>query len=185
MENQEAVDLVKKIKDPTAAAKQLAAEAVNRKSKDDISCIVVRFKWVVDFACHLMSLVYILLSCTKYFPAVQFLIWRDDKQVDIHLTSSKFALDSIWKKPVIHLSGYSDILDNNALTSPLWKGCKLYVIFFYLLWYPLKHIITRIYNKPPSILLEVSVYFMVLTNQSSPGIYFSFPNSIYSVHLYS
>ncbi|KAG0624415.1 hypothetical protein M758_3G245800 [Ceratodon purpureus] len=44
MENQEAVDLVKKIKDPTAAAKQLAAEAVNRKSKDDISCIVVRFK---------------------------------------------------------------------------------------------------------------------------------------------
>jgi protein phosphatase 1L len=43
MENQEAVDLVKKIKDPTAAAKQLAQEAVNRKSKDDISCIVVRF----------------------------------------------------------------------------------------------------------------------------------------------
>lgn len=44
MENQEAVDLVKKVKDPTSAAKQLAAEAVNRKSKDDISCIVVRFK---------------------------------------------------------------------------------------------------------------------------------------------
>jgi protein phosphatase 1L len=43
MDNQEAVDLVKKIKDPTAAAKQLATEAVNRKSKDDISCIVVRF----------------------------------------------------------------------------------------------------------------------------------------------
>jgi len=43
MKNQEAVDLVKKIKDPTAAAKQLAQEAVNRKSKDDISCIVVRF----------------------------------------------------------------------------------------------------------------------------------------------
>jgi len=43
MKNQEAVDLVKKIKDPTAAAKQLAQEAVNRKSKDDVSCIVVRF----------------------------------------------------------------------------------------------------------------------------------------------
>jgi protein phosphatase 1L len=43
MKNQEAVDLVKKIKDPSVAAKQLAQEAVNRKSKDDISCIVVRF----------------------------------------------------------------------------------------------------------------------------------------------
>jgi protein phosphatase 1L len=43
MNNQEAVDLVKKTKDPMAAAKQLAQEAVNRKSKDDISCIVVRF----------------------------------------------------------------------------------------------------------------------------------------------
>lgn len=43
MNNQEAVDLVKKVKDPMAAAKQLAQEAANRKSKDDISCIVVRF----------------------------------------------------------------------------------------------------------------------------------------------
>jgi serine/threonine protein phosphatase PrpC len=44
MQNQEAVDLVKKIQDPMAAAKQLSSEALNRKSKDDISCIVVRFR---------------------------------------------------------------------------------------------------------------------------------------------
>jgi len=44
MTNQEAVDLAIKTKDPQAAAKQLTAEAVNRDSKDDISCIVVRLK---------------------------------------------------------------------------------------------------------------------------------------------
>ena len=43
MKNQEAVDLVKPIKDPKAAAKRLTAEALARKSKDDISCIVIRF----------------------------------------------------------------------------------------------------------------------------------------------
>ncbi|XP_073065773.1 probable protein phosphatase 2C 9 [Primulina eburnea] len=43
MSNQEAVDVAKKIKDPQKAAKQLATEALNRESKDDISCIVVRF----------------------------------------------------------------------------------------------------------------------------------------------
>jgi protein phosphatase 1L len=43
MSNQEAVDLVKKTKDPQRAAKQLVAEALNRDSKDDISCVVVRF----------------------------------------------------------------------------------------------------------------------------------------------
>ncbi|XP_073141901.1 probable protein phosphatase 2C 10 [Henckelia pumila] len=43
MSNQEAVDIAKKIKDPQKAAKQLATEALNRDSKDDISCIVVRF----------------------------------------------------------------------------------------------------------------------------------------------
>lgn len=43
MSNQEAVDFVKTIKDPQKAAKQLAMEALNRESKDDISCIVVRF----------------------------------------------------------------------------------------------------------------------------------------------
>lgn len=41
--NHEAVDLVKSIKDPQAAAKRLTTEALARKSKDDISCIVIRF----------------------------------------------------------------------------------------------------------------------------------------------
>lgn len=44
MSNQEAVDIAKKTKDPQRAAKKLAAEALNRDSKDDISCIVVRLK---------------------------------------------------------------------------------------------------------------------------------------------
>ncbi|KAK7328150.1 hypothetical protein VNO77_22246 [Canavalia gladiata] len=44
MANQEAVDIARRIKDPQKAAKQLAAEALKRESKDDISCIVVRFK---------------------------------------------------------------------------------------------------------------------------------------------
>jgi len=44
MQNQEAVDLVKKVRDPTSAAKHLVTEALHRKSKDDISCIVVRFR---------------------------------------------------------------------------------------------------------------------------------------------
>lgn len=43
MNNQEAVELVRKTKDPKAAAKQLTEAALERKSKDDISCIVVRF----------------------------------------------------------------------------------------------------------------------------------------------
>ncbi|RZR85210.1 hypothetical protein BHM03_00012159, partial [Ensete ventricosum] len=43
MSNQEAVDLIKDMKDPQAAAKHLTEEAVARKSKDDISCIVVKF----------------------------------------------------------------------------------------------------------------------------------------------
>uniref|UniRef100_A0A0D9W5P0 protein-serine/threonine phosphatase n=1 Tax=Leersia perrieri TaxID=77586 RepID=A0A0D9W5P0_9ORYZ len=44
MNNQEVVDVAKKFKDPQAAAKQLTAEALKRDSKDDISCVVVRFK---------------------------------------------------------------------------------------------------------------------------------------------
>ncbi|KAJ6811865.1 putative protein phosphatase 2C 41 isoform X1 [Iris pallida] len=44
MSNEEAVDLAKKIKDPQAAARGITAEALSRESKDDISCIVVRFK---------------------------------------------------------------------------------------------------------------------------------------------
>ncbi|KAI5661392.1 hypothetical protein M9H77_20715 [Catharanthus roseus] len=44
MSNQEAVDIARKTRDPQKAAKQLAMEAVHRESKDDISCIVVRFR---------------------------------------------------------------------------------------------------------------------------------------------
>ncbi|GJN32397.1 hypothetical protein PR202_gb20904 [Eleusine coracana subsp. coracana] len=43
MSNQEAADEIKDIKDPQAAAKHLTEQAVIRKSKDDISCIVVKF----------------------------------------------------------------------------------------------------------------------------------------------
>ncbi|KAL3538640.1 hypothetical protein ACH5RR_002006 [Cinchona calisaya] len=43
MSNQEAVDIARKIKDPQKGAKQLVREALHRESKDDISCIVVRF----------------------------------------------------------------------------------------------------------------------------------------------
>ncbi|KAK6131723.1 hypothetical protein DH2020_034520 [Rehmannia glutinosa] len=43
MSNQEAVDIVRPIKNPQAAAKRLTTEALARKSKDDISCIVIRF----------------------------------------------------------------------------------------------------------------------------------------------
>lgn len=44
MSNEEAVDSIKSIKDPQLAAKHLALEARTRKSRDDISCIVVRFQ---------------------------------------------------------------------------------------------------------------------------------------------
>lgn len=43
MSNQEAVDAVKNIKDALSAAKRLTEEALNRKSSDDISCVVVKF----------------------------------------------------------------------------------------------------------------------------------------------
>ncbi|GJU58168.1 reverse transcriptase domain, reverse transcriptase zinc-binding domain protein [Tanacetum coccineum] len=43
MSNLEAIEMVKSIKDPLAAAKRLTSEALARKSKDDISCIVIRF----------------------------------------------------------------------------------------------------------------------------------------------
>lgn len=42
--NEEAVNIAKRIKDPQKAAKQLTAEALKRESKDDISCVVVRFR---------------------------------------------------------------------------------------------------------------------------------------------
>ncbi|MED6125439.1 hypothetical protein PIB30_068588 [Stylosanthes scabra] len=44
MSNQEAVDAIKDIKDARSAAKHLTEAAVNRKSSDDISCVVVRFQ---------------------------------------------------------------------------------------------------------------------------------------------
>lgn len=44
MSNQEAVDLIKKIKDAQSAAKLLIDEAISRKSKDDMSCIVVKLR---------------------------------------------------------------------------------------------------------------------------------------------
>ncbi|KAL3686431.1 hypothetical protein R1sor_009005 [Riccia sorocarpa] len=44
MKNQEATDLVRRVRDPQVAAKMLTDEALVRKSKDDISCIVVRFQ---------------------------------------------------------------------------------------------------------------------------------------------
>ncbi|XP_010260278.1 PREDICTED: probable protein phosphatase 2C 39 [Nelumbo nucifera] len=43
MSNQESVDAIRQIKDAQSAAKHLTEEALSRKSKDDISCIVVRF----------------------------------------------------------------------------------------------------------------------------------------------
>ncbi|KAL1344623.1 hypothetical protein HN51_018498 [Arachis hypogaea] len=44
MTNQEAVDIARRMKEPQKAAKQLTAEALERDSKDDISCVVVRFR---------------------------------------------------------------------------------------------------------------------------------------------
>lgn len=43
MSNEEAVDLIKNIKDAKLAAEQLTMEALSKKSRDDISCIVVMF----------------------------------------------------------------------------------------------------------------------------------------------
>jgi len=45
MTNQDAVDIARRSKDPQKAAKQLTAEALKRDSKDDISCVVVKFRW--------------------------------------------------------------------------------------------------------------------------------------------
>ncbi|VVA95049.1 unnamed protein product [Arabis nemorensis] len=43
MKNQEAINLIRHIEDPQEAAKCLAKEALNRISKHDISCLVIRF----------------------------------------------------------------------------------------------------------------------------------------------
>ncbi|MCD7455477.1 hypothetical protein HAX54_028319 [Datura stramonium] len=45
MSNQEAIDVARRFKDPKKAAKQLTAEALKRDSKDDISCVVIRFRF--------------------------------------------------------------------------------------------------------------------------------------------
>ncbi|WOL12482.1 putative protein phosphatase 2C 41 isoform X1 [Canna indica] len=44
LSNEDAVGIARRIKDPQAAAKQLTTEALSRDCKDDISCIVVRFR---------------------------------------------------------------------------------------------------------------------------------------------
>ncbi|CAA6658201.1 unnamed protein product [Spirodela intermedia] len=44
MTNQEATDSIRSMKDPQAAAKHLIEQALARKSKDDISCVVVTFR---------------------------------------------------------------------------------------------------------------------------------------------
>jgi protein phosphatase 1L len=44
MSNQEAVDTIKNIKGARSAAKRLTEEALNRRSSDDISCVVVKFQ---------------------------------------------------------------------------------------------------------------------------------------------
>jgi len=44
MSNQEAVNCIRNIKDARSSAKRLTEEAVNKKSTDDISCIVVKFQ---------------------------------------------------------------------------------------------------------------------------------------------
>ncbi|PPD82389.1 hypothetical protein GOBAR_DD20682 [Gossypium barbadense] len=52
MKNEEAVNLVKSVKDPQAAAKLLTTEALARKSKDDISCIIALFGLPVGGVVH-------------------------------------------------------------------------------------------------------------------------------------
>lgn len=44
MSNQDAVDCIKHSKDAQSAAEHLIEEALSRKSKDDISCIVVKLQ---------------------------------------------------------------------------------------------------------------------------------------------
>jgi len=43
MKNQEAVSLISHIEDPQEAAECLANEALNRMSKSNISCLIIRF----------------------------------------------------------------------------------------------------------------------------------------------
>ena len=43
LQNQEAVNLIRHIEDPQKAAECLAKEAINRMSKRNISCLIIRF----------------------------------------------------------------------------------------------------------------------------------------------
>ena len=43
MKNQEAVNLIRHIEDPQEAAECLAKEALVRRSKGNISCLIIRF----------------------------------------------------------------------------------------------------------------------------------------------
>lgn len=44
MSNEDAVGIARQTRDPQKASKLLVAEALRRESKDDISCVVVRFR---------------------------------------------------------------------------------------------------------------------------------------------
>lgn len=74
MANQEAVDIARRMKDPLKAAKQLITEALKRESKDDISCVVVKFRWwyllhhVVILDVHFTAIirVYLPIDYAKY-----------------------------------------------------------------------------------------------------------------------
>ncbi|KAI5070282.1 hypothetical protein GOP47_0014625 [Adiantum capillus-veneris] len=52
VENQAAVDLVREVKDPKVAAKQLVDYAIQLNSKDDISCVggsIPLISWSTEF----------------------------------------------------------------------------------------------------------------------------------------
>ena len=73
MPNQEAVDIARRIKDPQKAAKQLTADALKRDSKDDISCVVVRFKgWYLLNQCCFRGAVYTYNK--SYYTVCQFMV---------------------------------------------------------------------------------------------------------------
>lgn len=79
MANQEAVDIARRIKDPQKAAKQLVVESLNRESKDDISCIVVRFKgWTRE------------TNTTQLLPTFSWYIFY------------QYALPFVWRSREIH-----------------------------------------------------------------------------------
>lgn len=89
MTNQEAVDIARKTKDPHRAAKQLAAEALKKDSKDDISVIVVRFKgWKTKRKYYYSKLLrfvfrgFCLLKMQRYMPTP---VWKSHRKSSICL----------------------------------------------------------------------------------------------------